>query len=179
MSQMGPRILLQLLSNFFLSFFFFLLSVFLGLHLQHMEVPRLGNELEAAAAGLYLSSQQHQLPDLSCIFDLHHSSQQCLLFSPLSLTRDWTCVLMDASWVHLPLSHTGNSLKFLRYSQQKYFHLLIRSTSLFTSQYTNPHSPPLAIINQTLFQLPGQILGDWESRLPFCKYTILYFLLNI
>ena len=33
-------------SIFFFSFFFFLFFCFLGLHLRHMEVPRLGVELE-------------------------------------------------------------------------------------------------------------------------------------
>ena len=37
----------------FLSFFFFL--VFLGLHLQHMEVPRLGGLIGAVATGLHHS----------------------------------------------------------------------------------------------------------------------------
>ena len=33
------------------------------------------------------------MPDLSLIFDLHHSSQQCQILSPLSEARDGTCNL--------------------------------------------------------------------------------------
>ena len=35
--------------------FLFFFKIFLGLHLQHMEVPRLGDQIGAAAAGLYHS----------------------------------------------------------------------------------------------------------------------------
>ena len=47
------------------------LSLFLGLNLWHMEVPRLGVEfeLQLLAYGIATAVQ-----DLSCIFDLHHSS---------------------------------------------------------------------------------------------------------
>ena len=45
-------ILFNALGNFFLSFFFFLFGVFLGPHLQQMEVPRLGGRIRAVAAGL-------------------------------------------------------------------------------------------------------------------------------
>ena len=34
-------------------FFFFFFSFFLGLHLWHMGVPRLGGQIGVAAAGLY------------------------------------------------------------------------------------------------------------------------------
>ena len=40
---------------FFLFFFSFFLSVFLGLHLRHVEVPRLGVQSELQAAGLHHS----------------------------------------------------------------------------------------------------------------------------
>ena len=39
------------------------------------------------------------MPDPSCVFDLHHSSQQCQILNPLRETRGRTCVLMDASWI--------------------------------------------------------------------------------
>ena len=31
---------------------------------------------------------------------LHHSSQQHWILNPLSKARDWTCILLDTSWVH-------------------------------------------------------------------------------
>ena len=80
----------QILFFFFFSFF---LS-FRGLHLWHMEVPRLEVKLELA----YTTATATQ--DLSCIFDLHHKSWQCRILNPLSKARDQTCVLMDASQIH-------------------------------------------------------------------------------
>ena len=58
--------------------------------------------------------------DPSHVCDLHHSSQQCQIFNPLSEARDQTCIFMDTSWVLKPLSHNENSLaihilKLLRY----------------------------------------------------------------
>ena len=47
--------------------FFFLSFFFLGLHLQHMEVPRLGVKLE-----LQLPAYATAMPDLSRVCDLHH-----------------------------------------------------------------------------------------------------------
>ena len=71
---------------------------FLGPHLRHMEVPRLGVELElqlpaytTATATWYLSH--------NC--DLHHSSRQCRILNALSEARDGTCILMDTSRIRL------------------------------------------------------------------------------
>ena len=72
-------------------FFFF---VFLGLHLQHMEVPRLGVELE-----LQLLAYITATPDLSRICDPHHSSRQCWILNPVSRARDLTRALTDTSQV--------------------------------------------------------------------------------
>ena len=52
------------------------------------------DQIRAAAAKLHRS---HSKPDLSCVYDLHHSSQQ-------------HHILMDTSQVHNPQSHNGNSL---------------------------------------------------------------------
>ena len=51
--------------------FFVWLFCFLGPHLQHMEVPRLGVKLE-----LQLPAYATAMPDPSLVCDLHHSSQQ-------------------------------------------------------------------------------------------------------
>ena len=82
--------------------FIFCLSVclfvcFSGLHLRHIEIPRLRVESEL------------QLPDYttvtvswdpSCICDLHHSSLQHWSLSSLNEDRDQTHVFMDTSQVH-------------------------------------------------------------------------------
>ena len=77
-----------------LALFFF---PFLGPHPMHMEVPRLGAELELQ---LPAYSTTTAMPDLSCICDLRHSSWQCQILNPLREARDRTPILMDTSWVH-------------------------------------------------------------------------------
>ena len=66
-------------------------------HLRHMEVPTLGikSELQLLA---YTTATAAWDPSHVC--NLHHSSWQCWIPNPLSKTRDWTCILMDASQVH-------------------------------------------------------------------------------
>ena len=73
-----------------------LFLVFLGLYLQHMEVPRLGvkSELQMPAYSTATATQ-----DLSHVCDLHHGSWQHRVFNPLSEARDQTHVLMDTSRV--------------------------------------------------------------------------------
>ena len=64
----------------FLKIFFNLIFCFLGLHLQHMEVPRLGIELELQ---LLVCTTATEMPDPSCICNLYHSSQPCQILNPL------------------------------------------------------------------------------------------------
>jgi len=80
----------------FLSYVFLNFFVILGPHPWHMEVPRLGVELDLqlpsyAIATATLDSRQ--------VFDLHHSSGKCQILNPLSEARDQTHTLMDTSWV--------------------------------------------------------------------------------
>ena len=77
-------------------FFFFFFFGFLGLHLQYMEVLRLGVKLELQLP-VYTTAIVTQYP--SCVCDLHHSSQQCLIFNTLRKASDRTCILMDPSWI--------------------------------------------------------------------------------
>ena len=72
----------------FLSFFF------LGLHLQHEEVPRLGVELELQ---LPVCATAIATPAPSHICDPYHSLWQCKNLNPLNKGRDQTCILMDTS----------------------------------------------------------------------------------
>ena len=50
--------------------------------------------IRAVAASLHYSTAT---PDLSCICNLHHSSQQCRIPDPLSEARDWTHIFMDTN----------------------------------------------------------------------------------
>ena len=70
-------------------------SPFLGLHLGHVEVPRLGvkSRLQLPA---YATATATEDPSRAC--DLRHSLSQRQICSPLSQARDWTCDLMDTSW---------------------------------------------------------------------------------
>ena len=49
------------------------------------------------------------MPGPSCVCDLHRSSRQRRILSPLSEARDRNCVFMDTGQVLNPLSHNGNS----------------------------------------------------------------------
>ena len=64
--------------------FLFVWLVFLGLHLQHTEVPRLGvkSELQLLA---YTTATATRDPSHIC--DPHPSSQPCLILNPLSEAR--------------------------------------------------------------------------------------------
>ena len=57
-----------------LFFFLFPFFVFLGPHLQHMEVPRLGVELELQLLAYTTATAK---PDPSHICNIHHGSGQC------------------------------------------------------------------------------------------------------
>ena len=83
----------------------FCLICFLGLHLPHMEVPRLGVESELQ---LLAYTTAIAMPDLSYFCKLHHSSGQCQNLDPMTEGRDGTLVLLDTSQVLNPLNHNGN-----------------------------------------------------------------------
>jgi len=70
-----------------------------------MEVPRLGVKLEIRLPAYTTATA---IPDLSHIFDLHHSSWQRLIPNPLSEARDRTCNLMDTSRICFRCATTGN-----------------------------------------------------------------------
>ena len=74
----------------------FLFFCFLGLHLRYMEVPSLGVESELQLLA-YTTATAKQ--DVSCVWDLHHSSWQLWILNPLSEARDQTCILMYSSHV--------------------------------------------------------------------------------
>ena len=73
------------LVSFFIYFFIFLSFVFLGPHLWHMEIPRLGvhSELQLPACTTATAT-----PDPSRVFDLHPSSWQRQILNPLGESRD-------------------------------------------------------------------------------------------
>ena len=72
--------------------------LFLGPHSWHMEVPRLGVELELQPLNYTTGTA---MPDLSHVYnlDLHYSSQQHWILHPLSEARDRIRILMDTSQI--------------------------------------------------------------------------------
>ena len=87
----------------------FIYLFFLGMHLWHMEVPRLGVESELQLSA-YATATAMQDPNHNC--SLCCSLGQCRVLNPAREARDWTCILMDTSWILNPLSHNGNSKNF-------------------------------------------------------------------
>ena len=69
---------------------------FLGLHLRHVQVPRLGVKLELQLLA-YTTAKETQDPSL--VYDLHYRSQQRLILNPLREARDRTCILTVTSQV--------------------------------------------------------------------------------
>ena len=77
-----------------LNCFFFFFFRFLGLHSQHVEVPRLGVELELLLPAHAIVTATW---DPSHVCDRHHNSWQCQIPNSLSEARDRTCNLMVPS----------------------------------------------------------------------------------
>ena len=110
------------------------LFCFLGPHLWHMEVPRLG-----VRSGLQLPTYATAIAmwDLSQVCDLHHNSQQHQIFNSLSEAREWTWILMDPSCVLYWWATTGTPFFFffLSFSCSECgpFRCLLYSLSLYFS----------------------------------------------
>ena len=94
---------------------FFFFFGFLGPHLWHMEVPRLGIELLELQLQAYATATV--MPDLNCVCEYTTA-----LGSARSLThcvrRDRTCILMDTSWIRLCCTTKGIPV-------EHFFHVLI------------------------------------------------------
>ena len=58
-----------------------------------MEIPRLGVKSELQ---LLAYTTATATPDLSIIYDLHHSSRKCWILNPLSKARDQTPIVLKA-----------------------------------------------------------------------------------
>ena len=85
---------------------FFFFFFFLGPHLQHMDIPGLGVELELHLQA-YSTVTVKQDPSRIC--DLCRSLRQRHIFNPLSEARDRTRILQTLCRILKHLSHNGNS----------------------------------------------------------------------
>ena len=86
---------------------FIFIFCFLGLHLQHMKVPRVGVQSEIQQPA-YTTATAMQ--DLSCLCYQHHNSWQCQILNPLSETRDRICNLMVPSQISFHCATAGTPL---------------------------------------------------------------------
>ena len=85
-------------------YYLFLFFSFLGPHLWHMEVPRLGVESELQLPG---SAKAIAMCDSSRGCDLYHSSLQHWIPNPQSTARNRTCILMDTTQLHFHSATMG------------------------------------------------------------------------
>ena len=88
----------------FLFYFYLFIFGFLGPHLWHMEVPRLGVESKLQLPSNITATAK---PDLSLVWDLHHSSQQRQILNPLSEARDGIHNLIVPSQIRFPWATMG------------------------------------------------------------------------
>ena len=75
----------ELLAWLLFTDFYIFIFCFLEPHSWHMEVPSLGVILELQLPAYTTATA---MPDLSCICDLHHRSQQRWILNPLSKARN-------------------------------------------------------------------------------------------
>ena len=61
----------------------------------------------SSQARAHIRATATAMQDLSHVFDLYHSSQQCQIPDPLSKARDQTQIFMDASHIRFHCATTG------------------------------------------------------------------------
>ena len=156
----------------FLFFYFFCHFVFLGPGLRHREVPKLGveSELQPPAYATATATQY-----LSCVFNLHHSSQQRQILNPRIEARHWTHIFMDASRVepqqellvqyNLVVSKWSEIfIKCFAFKTSAIFHgNMCNNSSLKTS---GSLQTTLAFISY-LFRALRSTRGEWLVPFPF------------
>ena len=84
--------------------FIYLFFCFLGPHLQHMKVPKIGIKLELQLPTYTTATATR---DMSCVCNLQHSSRQPWILNPLREARDWTRNLMIPSQIRFCCAAMG------------------------------------------------------------------------
>ena len=126
--------------------FLFFSFCFLGPHLWYMEVPRLGVELELQLPAYTIATATWHL---RCLCDLHHSSWQLWIPDPLS--EDWTCILMDTSWICFHCATVGTPIPFFSTLKTSL------STNLLVHRWEHFFSPQFFFFS---FWTPYLVLGE-------------------
>ena len=92
-------------SAFFSVLFLFLfVFCFIGTHLRHMEVPRLGVQSELQ---LLAYTRATETSDLSRVCDLRHISRPHRILNPLERGQGSNCNLMVPGGIHFRCASTG------------------------------------------------------------------------
>ena len=102
-----------------------LVFFFFGPHLWHMEVPGLGSHWNCSCLPTP-QPQQQRIPATSVTYTTACSNW---ILTPLSKTRDQTCILMMISWVLNLLGHNGNSLHYFLIEVQLIYNIVLLSTA--------------------------------------------------
>ena len=107
-----------------------------------------------------------EMPDPSCVCDLHHNSQQRQIFNPLSEARDWTCNLIVPSWIrfHCAMMRTPISAKYFMSRKKKYIYFKILEQVFNLSQSWN-------IFEHQLFGMRFARRAHWSM---FYKKILLF-----
>ena len=123
---------------------------------RHIEVPRLGGELELQLQA-YTTATAAQ--DLSRVCYLHHSSLQHWILNPLSEARDRTNGYQSDLF---PLRHNGNSQRMSLFNVQKFFRNLTRRVS--DKAWTSLLAHLLAIQSWICGEITGVRTPDAEKN---------------
>ena len=150
---------------------------FLGPHLRHMKVPKIGVKLELQLPA-YATVTATQ--DLSHACNLHSSRPRQIL-NPLSKARDWTHSLMDTSWVHYCWATTETPYipfwsGFCPYIQLKATHISPYATFISFQPSPNSSKIPLSIKMLTAFFVLKQIyvLKERNDKQLFLHFYVIY-----
>ena len=127
---------------------------FLGPRLQHMEVCRLGVELELQ---LLAHATATATQDLSWVCDLHHSSWQSWILNPLSKTRDRTCILMDASQIRFRWATMGTPRYLI------FFNSFLLKTQVHLPMRWWNRSGTTEKKGRSLWRVSTKILRSWHQ----------------
>ena len=153
------------------SLFFF----FLGLHQQHMDIPRLGVESELQ---LLANTTTTAALDLSSICDLCYSFQQYWILNPLSKARDWTYIfpwILARFLTHWATMGTLVNWKILNMVREtaKLFHIYVNVYSICSQILPFTQSAVPFLFRALLFPFPRLSLSMFYPVLSI-PYPILY-----
>jgi len=134
------------------SSFHIFFGLFLRLHLQHMDVPRLGVQSELL---LPAYTRATAMPDPSRICDLHHCSWQHWILNPMSKVRDRTRNLMVPSRIcflcammgtpRIPFKICKNLNLSLSHRGHTFIDNLVRMIGCIADQIQNKENGPIVI----------------------------------